>query len=548
MEEAADLRAFFGDFLTETREGFEEVNNSLLALEKDPGEKQPLDNVFRVVHTIKSSAAMLGLNDLSELARLCEDLLESLRRGQGAIDKDSLDFLFAVTDTLEALVEARSKGTAAPYPAEEFAGIVADLRDKAAGLAQSVTGATRPPARLAPDRTETKKSETIRVRKEILDALFNLAGELIIIKNRVDNIVADVPNKELKPVLAQMGGLLSDLHENIAAARLAPVGEIFQRFPRLVRDLAKSAGKDVDFVVEGANIELDKSILDILDQPLVHLLRNAVDHGIESPDIRARAGKARAGKIKLAARRAEDHIMIEVEDDGGGIDINHMRQTAVFKAVATSTAVSAMTDNEVINLIFAPGFSAAAKVTDVSGRGVGLDVVKNTIKDLSGTIEVATEVGLGTRFTLVLPISTAMLETLLISIGSQVYAIPSNIVTKTLELTKEELKNIHNRQVILLDREVIPFFCLRQVLGLPTADGDGSLTAVIIAQGQDLIGLGVDGVIDQVESIIKPFDPIAQQFTGFSGGTILGDGRVVLLLDIPALFGFESLRKEKYSV
>jgi len=537
-----DVSIFLPEYLDDAKEGFQAINSALLALEKDHRQTGCVDEIFRVVHTLKSSSAMLEFSHIAELAHMSEDFLARLRENELPVTQEVIDLLFEVGDTLETMVGERVGGKGKGNV--DWGSRIEQLKDKV--MAQKMETAKRreeepapiPDARPMPN---IEKIQTVRVHMDLLDSLFNLAGELIITKNRIDNIVSNTANKELKSALATMDRMISELQENISAARLVPVDEIFQKFPRMVHDLARDAHKEIEFVMEGREIELDKAVLDAISEPLIHMLRNAVDHGIESAKVRQKQNKERCGTIKLAAKRAENHILIEVEDDGGGIDIPHIREIAARKGFVTTEEVESLTDNDVLDLLFTPGFSSAEEVTGVSGRGVGLDVVNTSAKRLGGTVKVATQKGQGSRFTLRLPLTTAVVQTLMVGVGEHVFAVPSDIVLETLEIKPEDIKPIHNDQVLVLRNEVIPFVKLNDMLGIFRHEDQPNMIAVIIYRGEQFMALGVDTVLDQVENIIKPFDPIAQQFRGFSGGTILGDGSVALLLDIPTLLDLGAL-------
>jgi len=537
-----DLSMFLDEYLNDAKAGFQKVNSNLLALEKDHSQIERLDEIFRVFHTLKSSSTMLEFLDIAKLAHISEDLLDRMRKSEVPVTQETIDLLFEVIDTLEAMVKGRAKGKSESIESQTVAEKVKKITLRATypekGELHKVKTAIMP---------TIEKIQTVRVDVELLDSLFNQVGELIITKNRIDNIVSDTATKELKNALAEMGRIISAMQENVSTARLVPVDEIFQKFPRMVRDLARERHKEIELILEGREIELDKAILDAISEPLIHLLRNAVDHGIEPAEQRQKQNKKKSGTIKLAAKRAENHILIDVQDDGGGIDIERMKEVAVGKGFVKPEEAKLLEDKDVLSLLFKPGFSSLEQVSDLSGRGVGLDVVETSAKRLGGTVEVATQKGKGTRFTLKLPLSTAVMQTLMVGVGEHVFSIPSNIVLETLEVKPEDLKEIRKQQVMVLRQEVIPFVKLNEVLNIPHQEDQENLIAIIIYRGDKFIGLGVDEVLDQMENIIKPFDPIAQQFKGFTGGTILGDGRVALLLDIPTLLGFETLQEERYS-
>jgi len=539
-EDRIDLSMFLDDYLNDTKEGFQAINSALLALEKDRSQRERLDEIFRAIHTLKSSSTMLEFADIAEMAHLCEDLLDRLRKNELPVTQETIDLLFEVTDTLEAMVRERAERKS--EPSAEWGVRIAELRQKL--VAQKTD--TKSPLRTPNSETKAaviptlEKIQTVRVHVDLLDSLFDLAGELTITMNRMDNLLGEVANKELKAALAAMDRMIKELQETVSVARLVPVDEIFQKFPRMVRDLAREAHKQIDLVVGGGEIELDKAILDAISEPLIHLLRNAVDHGIEPAEERRKLNKKERGTIKLVARRTENHILIDAEDDGRGIDTAGMKEALARKGLIRPEEVESLGDKDVLNLLFQPGFTSTEEVTGLSGRGVGLDVVTTSVKGLGGSVEVATEKGQGTRFTLRLPLATAIIQTLMVGVGEHLFAIPSDTVLETLEVKPEAIREIQSGQALVLRGDVIPFVKLNEMLHLPRQEDQEEMLAVILHREDKFVGLGVDAVLDQMENIIKPFDPIAQEFKGFSGGTILGDGRVALLLDIPTLLGVQS--------
>lgn len=543
-----DLSMFLGDYLRDAGEGFQEINTALLALEKDNSRKELLDEIFRVVHTLKSSSVMLEFPEIAELAHASEDLLDRMRKDKAQVTQETIDVLFDVVDMLETMVKRRERKIEPDADWEmRFAELkkkiilFADLKSETPEILEPKAGMEMPTIR-SPHAIE--KIQTVRVQVQLLDSLFNLSGELIINKNRIDNLVSDTANKELRTVLAAMDRMISALQEYVSAARLVPIDEIFQKFPRMVRDLAREKNKEIELVLEGREIEMDKAVLDTLSEPLIHIIRNAIDHGIEPAEVRKKNNKREQGAIKLSAKRTENHILIEVEDDGRGIDITQMKEAAVRKGFAKPEEVELLGDKDVLNLLYNPGFSSSTEVTELSGRGVGLDVVKTSTKKLGGTVELATQTGKGTRFTLKMPLTTAILQTLMVGVGEHIFAIPSDVVLETLEVKAESIREIKNQQMLVLRNQVIPFFKLNEVLKIPRRKEKEVFVAVIIYMGDSFAALGVDAVLDQTENIIKPLDFIAQQFTGFSGGAILGDGRVALLMDIASLLDIKTLEKE----
>lgn len=560
-EEKIDLSLFLNEYLEDAKAGFQRANSALLALEKDHSQLERLEEIARVFHTLKSSSAMLGFDGIADLSHFSENLLGRMRKNEISVTKEAVDTLFEVIDLLEAMVRVREERK---EPGEISAVRYMELKKKleVLDMASEESGGAGQEEKIeqkadagSPDHSSYKelplpaieKIETVRVRVSLLDTLFNLVGELLITKNRIDNILAGTANKELKAALSSMDHMITSMQENVSTARLVQVDEIFQKFPRMVRDLARAGEKDIDFIMEGRDIELDKSVLDAISEPLLHLLRNAVGHGIESMEERQQHGKNTRGTIRLEAKRDENHILIDVSDDGRGIDLELMKGIAVRKGFIKQEEAELLKDREVMKILFAPGFSSVEKVTGLSGRGVGLNVVRTAAREMGGTVEVTTEKGKGSRFSLTLPLTTAIMNTLVVGIGGHVFVIPSDIVIETQRVEQADLKEIADGLVFVLKNEIIPFVALGKAMGI-TLGEEKEFTTVIIRRGDRVLGLGVDEVLDQMDNIVKPFDPIAQKFRGFSGGTILGDGRVALLLDIPTLFGFEILQEEKYLI
>ena len=554
-KDTIDFLRFLGDYLTDAREGFQIANKALLALEKDFSRTELLDEIFRVFHTMKSSSIMLEFSDIADLAHLTEDLLDLMRKNTIQVSQKSIDIIFELADTLELMVKERAvkkgaSGSDWSAKVSEFRNKIEELKGKtlpetAQISKNAVEGSNKGEDRKASIPT-IEKIQTVRVHIDLLDSLFNTVGEIIILRNRIENIASKMQGKELKSTLAEMNRLITELQDNVSVARMVPVTEIFDKFPRMVRDLAKERRKEIDFVLEGSEIELDKAIIDAISEPVLHLLRNAIDHGIESPEERQKQNKSIRGRVRLAAKRTENHILIEVEDDGRGIDTSHIKQVAVRKGFIKQEEADSLQDKNIMNLLFHPSFTTAEEVTGISGRGVGLYVVKTSAKELGGSVEMTTQIGKGTRFTLKLPLSTAIMQMLMVGVGEHVFGIPSDIVIETLDVKPSDVREMKENKVIVLRKEVITFVPLHEVLNIPYRQGSENLIAVIINRGNKFMAIGVTTVLDQIENIVKPFDPIARQFKGFSGGMVLGDGRVALLLDIPALLNFETLKEEKY--
>ena len=390
---------------------------------------------------------------------------------------------------------------------------------------------------------QQKGATTIRVDHEKLDHLMNLIGELIINRNRYSMIaralaegledVGDVA-QQLTETTYAMARISDDLQDTIMKVRMVPVHTVFSRFPRLVRDLSRKSGKQVELITEGEETELDKSVGEEIGDPLVHLIRNSLDHGLEPEDERIAAGKNPKGHVWLRAYHKGNSVAIEVEDDGRGIDPEKMRQVGVKKGLCTVEEAKLLDDRQAVDLIFAPGFSSAEKITDVSGRGVGMDVVKTNIKNLKGNIQINTEVGRGTRFTLTLPLTLAIIDALMVRVGDGTYAIPLDAVSETTKIEVERLSEVNHRKALTLRGEVLGIIELSELMGLPgNPDNREILPVVIIHDNDRRLGIVVDKLLERQEIVIKPLGQYLNTFeiNGISGATIMGDGSVVLILD-----------------
>lgn len=402
----------------------------------------------------------------------------------------------------------------------------------------------------------SKSIQTVRVGVDRLDTLMNLVAELVIDRTRLSQIESNLALKyeseelidNLGETAVHVGRVVTELQEHIMKVRLLPVEQVFNRFPRMVRDLAHRAGKEIDFVLEGQETELDRSILEDIVDPLTHLLRNAVDHGVETSDERAAAGKPRKARIVLAARQEENKIVIEVSDDGAGIALNKVKEAAVRKGAISQEILSLMSDEDALQLVFASGVSTAEKVTEVSGRGVGMDVVRNNIQSLSGTVEVYTEPGVGTRFKIGLPLTLAIIQALVVGVGDRVFVIPLSTVVETFQCKSREVHSIDSRPAINFRGSVLPLVSLRELFEVPRdtnrAESD-AITFVVVNVGALRIGLAVDRLIGDQEVVIKPLGSFFGNLQGIAGATILGDGRVALILDVAGLGGLVNRRRFK---
>ncbi len=382
-----------------------------------------------------------------------------------------------------------------------------------------------------------KASQTVRVDIGRLDKLMNLVGELVIGKARIERLVQESRLREFDEPLSQLGRISGDIQELVTKLRMVPVSFIFERFPRLVRDLSKTLKKEVALVLEGQETELDRTVIDEIGEPMVHLIRNCLDHGIEVPEERVRAGKAEKGTITISAYQEGSGVIIQVSDDGHGIDVAKVKEKALRKGVVTQEQADAMTEDELIHLIYLPGFSLAEKVTDISGRGVGMDAVKTKVEALGGQFEVHTKLGEGTSVFVRLPLTLAIVVALLIKVGDEIYAIPLESVEETILVKRENVKTVHGTPATLLRGDVLALSDLASILGTATPErDDAEYPVVVVKAGKNKIGFIVDELIGQQEIVIKSLGRFLSKIKGIAGATILGDGNVALILDVSSLY------------
>ena len=377
-------------------------------------------------------------------------------------------------------------------------------------------------------------SSTVRVDIKKLDKLMNMIGELLINKTRLQSL--NIQHDDFKEVLPQLDRVTMELHHTVMQIRMEPVGVMFNRFPRMIRDLSKEENKEINFLMEGEDTELDRSIIDELGDPMTHLLRNAVDHGIEKPEERAKKGKDREGTLSLRAYQKGSEIIIEVEDDGAGIKKEKLVQKAIDNGLTSTEEVEEMEESEKLELIFHPGLSTSDEVSDVSGRGVGMDVVKKTIEGLDGQINIESRPDEGTKFTISLPLTLAITEALMVKINREVFAIPLNNIQETLMVKTEDIKQVKGKEVITRRDQTVPLLDSRESLNLDTEyrlyRDKREFPAVLIQSGDSLFGLIVDEMLQQQEIVIKSLGDYLDNVENISGATIIGDGEVALILDV----------------
>jgi len=384
---------------------------------------------------------------------------------------------------------------------------------------------------------KVKSGQSVRVDIDKLDSLLNLVGELVINKTRLEQIGASHKLTDLAETIEQMDRVTTDLQTVVMKVRMVPIGQVFNRFPRMVRDLSRDLHKEVNLIVQGEETELDRTVIDEIGDPLVHLLRNALDHGVENPKDRQAKGKNPVGEIRLIARHEGNNVIIMVEDDGGGINADIIKQIALQKGLITPSEAEKMDNNDIVRLVFLPGFSTAKVVTDVSGRGVGMDAVKTKIESLGGMVDVETKINEGSKFKIRLPLTLAIIQALLVKVAEEIYAIPLGSIDSTINITPADIKTIQNQEVILLRGQIIPIIRLAKVLNIPNSEQENpeELYVTIVHMGEQKAGIIVDTLIGQQEIVIKSLGKLLAGIKVIAGATILGNGQVALILDVGSL-------------
>lgn len=669
-----DMSQYLDVFLEESKEHLEILNQRLLELEKDSGNINALNEIFRAAHTLKGMSSTMGFDDLADLTHHMENVLSDLKEGILPVNSTVIDTIFKCFDRLQMIIDniqANGSGETdnsnlinileniktgnfeaaaiiekeIPVPIlmpteensssqESFAfneyditvlkeavsrdfkiynikvaidqgclmksvrafmvfkaveedgeiikslppaqdldegkfdndfeillisTVAADALEKRLGNISEinvlyireinidvlstkpvmVNGVNNFSKSLSdtPDSPRSHKAkQTVRVDIDRLDNLMNLVGELVMHKGRLEQIGFSNKISELNETIEQIDRISTDLQAVVMKVRMVPIEQVFNRFPRMVRDLARDLNKEVDFLIEGKETELDRTVIDEIGDPLVHLLRNAIDHGLESSQERLKKGKSQQGTVILRARHEGNNVYIEVEDDGGGIDTDRVMAKAVEKGLLTSREVEQLSREEAIELLFNPGFSTAQNVTDISGRGVGLDVVKTKIESLSGEIFVDSKPGQGTRFRIKLPLTLAIIQALMVSVQDELYAIPLSSVDETTMITASDIKMVQNQEVIMLRGSVLPLYRLGNLLSVPGQSDSDDMYVVVVRKAERQIGLVVDSLIGQQEIVIKSLGRLLGGIPGLAGAIVAGDGHVRLILDIITLF------------
>ena len=551
------------DFITESTEHIESAEAALLELETMPDDKEVLNKIFRAFHTIKGMAGFLNLGEIGSLAHSAENLLDLARKGELVLTGGNTDVIFESIDMLKKMIvelkESIETGKAAevqkhlPQLLERLKSSVqtqdlANSLDTPQGqqtdkeldevLATEDESKSRYTASQANVKARIHTSdEKIKVSTTRLDNLVNMAGELVIAQLMVAEETGTklTSQHELNRKVTHQGKIIRELQELSMSMRMVPIAGVFQKMARLVRDLSHKAGKEINFITEGGETELDRSIVDKIADPLVHMVRNSVDHGVESPPERAKTGKNKTGQIELRAFHQAGNIVIEIKDDGKGLDKKRILEKAIDNGIVQ--AGQELTDEEIFKLVFHAGLSTAQKITSVSGRGVGMDVVKKNIEALHGKVDIRSIRGKGTTFTIRMPLTLAIIDGQIVRVGRERYIIPINTIVRTFKPQVNQLSSVQGRgEIVNVRNQLLPIMRLYKLFGVaPTSENIADSLLVIVEEDSKRCCLLVDELLGQQQVVIKNLGEGLGKVKGVSGGAIMGDGRISLILDIPGL-------------
>lgn len=564
MSSISEDQELLEGFLSEATELLEKIDDDLVTLEQTPGDMDLLNRIFRSIHTVKGAASFLEFELLVKVTHKTEDVLNRLRRGELTLTPQIMDVILeavdlvkvltndiknedikerpisGIIDRLVAVVLTADSEPEAEKPAEKHSLSEPDP-PPVIEKAQTVTvQAVAENAELKTKGEELTDKSTVRVDVKRVDDLMNQVGELVLERNRMMQLATDYRNEtnmavfgdELAKLSKRMNFVTSELQMQVLKMRLIPVGNVFKKFPRIVRNLARDLEKKVDLRVFGEETELDRSVVDEIGDPLIHLLRNAMDHGLETPEERSAAGKPVTGTVVLSAHHEGNQIIISIKDDGRGIDCDKVAAKALEKGLVTPDQLACISQREIFDLLFLPGFSTKEAASDLSGRGVGMDVVKTNIKKLNGIIEIRSEKGLGSEFILKLPLTLAIIQSLLVQVAAETYSIPLASVLETLRVKEKDFHTIGGRKVLKLNNSVLPLLDLATLFNVSREQNCSDFCyIVVVGVAEKRLGLVVTRLLGQQEVAIKSLGIYLADVPGIAGSTIMGDGRVALIID-----------------
>lgn len=559
------------EFLIETNENLAALDDAILRLEREPGDAEIIARIFRLMHTIKGTGGFLGLSRLETVAHAAENVLGQLRDGVQTATPGTITTVLAAIDRVRlilagieaagsepagddgdllAALAATARGEPPAGPDEEAAAreAVTEQAKAAPEVVEAVLEASEPPADTTPASGKAAPApavaptsgdapprsaiagQTIRVGVEVIETLMTLTGELVLARNQLLQLARGQPESPIAFALQRLSQITSDLQDGVMKARMQPVGQAWNKLPRLVRDLSRDLGKRVELVMQGAETELDRQVLELIRDPLTHMVRNSIDHGLESPADRRARGKPEAGQLLLSATHEAGHVVITISDDGRGLNLERIRARAIANGLCSEAEAARMDEAALQAMIFNPGFSTAEQVTAVSGRGVGLDVVRTNIERVGGTMEVRSVEGAGSSFIIRIPITLAIAAALIVEAGGERFALPQAAVEELVRTPGAgRIERVGETELLRLREQLLPLVRLAPLLGLP--DAGEAATVIVLRAGTERFAVLVDNVADTEEIVVKPLAPILRHLTIFGGNTILGDGAVTMILD-----------------
>ncbi len=587
---ADEMDEIISDFVTEAEESLEKIDPLFVELETKGHDKDMLNEIFRSMHTIKGAAGFLGFQHIVDVAHKAESIMKKLRDDEMQVSTPVMDVILKSVDMLRLLLQhirvkdgkiedtsellgeldcalsgspAGAPAAAAEAPAggtqQEAGGSDAGADASEAGQKQDevrIPEVVPEPTPMAAEvdhhaaeeravaAAQTKEpSQTLRIDVDKVDKVMDLAGEIVLVRNRLMNIGNYLEEKysgdsyveSLMGTVSFLDLVTSDMQLAVMKMRMQPLKKVFSKFPRLVRDLSNNIGKDIELVITGEGTEVDRAVIEHIGDPMVHIIRNSVDHAIETPEVRQKMGKPTKGRVSINAYQQGNQIIIEVSDDGKGIDVERVKKKALEKSLITEDEAQRMTEESAVNLIFMPGFSTMEVATELSGRGVGMDVVKTNISKLNGYVEVRTVKNVGTTFRINIPLTLAIIHALMVRALDNQYAIPLAPIEETLKVAVKEIENVSGQKVLVVRGKVLPLFELSDILGYGTGEGNEYRYVVVIAIGDRRFCIAVDELLGQEEVVIKTIEGIDTNAAYIVGATITGDGKVVLIIDLAGM-------------
>ena len=550
------------DFLAESAENLAQLDHDVVELERDPSNAALLNSIFRAIHTIKGTCGFLALPRLEHVSHTAESVLETLRSGAIKADADVISDILRAVDVIKLILTGLA--TDGKEPAGDDSLLLALLEqwlpqteagllhaascapeqraaepepsDSAPAVLAAAPGA--PVTAVAPPQGVLPANTSLRVNITLLDSLMNLAGELVLNRNQLLEIAARDEDSEFAAPVQQLNRITAELQNAIMKTRMQPVGSAWGKLPRIVRDIARDTGKKIELDMKGAATEMDRQLVQAIQDPLTHMVRNSADHGIESPETRRALGKPAVGRIVLNAYHEGGHVIVEIADDGKGIDAAAVRRTAVDRGLIRKDAADAMSDSQVLRFVFEPGFSTADSITHLSGRGVGMDVVRSNIERVGGAVDLCSVLGHGCTVRIRLPLTLAIVPSLIVKSREELFAFPQASVLELIRLSADTVARfdvLHNVRLFRLRDDLVPVVTLADALSLPGSENDETPTLVICQAGSARFGIVVDDVVDTQEIVVKPIGRLTRSARCYAGCTILGDGRVVMIVDPAAL-------------